>query len=139
MSKDQSINQLANELKQQEIIIWLTTTSRDLNPQPRPVWFIWHDEQFLIYSRPTSHKLRHIKERPNVSLNFNTDKEADENIVVFNGIARIAPEIAPAHEVPAYTEKYAEGIKGIGMNSEEFGLAYSVPILVAVQKTRGMA
>ena len=139
MSKDQSIDELASDLKEREIIIWLTTTSRDLNPQPRPVWFIWHTEHFLIYSRPTSHKLRHIAERPNVSLNFNSDRDADENIVVFNGIARIAPEIAPAHEISAYAEKYAEGIKGIGMNAEEFGLAYSVPILVAVQKTRGMA
>lgn len=139
MTQDQSIYALADELKQREIIIWLSTTSRDLRPQPRPVWFIWHEDQFLIYSRPTSYKLRHISDRPNVSLNFNTDKEAEENIVVFNGIARIAPEIAPAHEVPAYAEKYADGIKGIGMNAEEFGLAYSVPILVAVQKTRGMA
>ncbi len=139
MSKDPSIENLARDLIQREIIIWLTTTSRDLNPQPRPVWFIWHLDQFLIYSRPTSHKLRHIQERPNVSLNFNTDREADNDIVVFNGIARISPEIAAANELPAYAEKYAEGIKGIGMTAEEFGRSYSVPILIAVEKTRGMA
>src|SRR5688572_18541946 len=34
-----------------ELIIWLTTIDRKGTPQPRPVWFIWDGESFLIYTR----------------------------------------------------------------------------------------
>ena len=45
----------------EERIIWLTTVSEGSTPQPRPVWFLWDGETFLIYSRPNTYKLRHIK------------------------------------------------------------------------------
>jgi hypothetical protein len=38
----------------QEYVIWLTTLGSDLSPQPRPVWFIWDSNSFLIFSRPAS-------------------------------------------------------------------------------------
>ena len=129
----------AAELTNREIVIWLTTTSRDLSPQPRPVWFIWHQEHFLIYSRPETHKIRHIQERPNVALHFNSDSHASRDVVVFKGVARIAPEIPPAHEVPAYAEKYAAGFTALGMTPAQFGAAYSTPIMVAVKEVEGMA
>ena len=53
----------------EERIIWLTTTGRTGTPAPRPVWFLWDGESFLIYSRPGAAKLRHILARPGVSLN----------------------------------------------------------------------
>jgi PPOX class probable F420-dependent enzyme len=129
----------AGEMTQKEVVIWLTTTSRDLSPQPRPVWFIWHEQQFLIYSRPTTNKVRHIQERPNVALNFNSDREANQDVVIFKGRARLAPEIPAADQLAAYVEKYAEGMQGIGMSPKEFATAYNTPILIDIDEVEGMA
>lgn len=40
--------------------IWLVTTGSDGSPQPRPVWFWWDGETFLIYSRTNAHKVKHL-------------------------------------------------------------------------------
>lgn len=139
MSNAQGFASKAAELTHTEFIIWLSTTSRDLSPQPRPVWFIWYEDQFLIYSRPETHKVRHIQERPHVALNFNSDPQAHLNVVVFKGVARLAPEVPPADQIDEYVEKYREGMQTIGMNPEQFARAYSSPILVEVGEVEGLA
>jgi PPOX class probable F420-dependent enzyme len=50
--------------------IWLTTVSQDGTPQPRPVWFFWTGETFLIFSRPEGAKLRHIARNSRVALHL---------------------------------------------------------------------
>jgi PPOX class probable F420-dependent enzyme len=71
----------AAERLQHDDIIWLTTVSRDGTPQPNPVWFYWDRESILIYSQPTSHKLKNISRNPRVSLNFQADDEGGDVIV----------------------------------------------------------
>ena len=123
---------------EQEYFIWFTTVGADLTPQPRPVWFIWEEGSFLIFSRPDAHKVAHLKGHPNVALHFNTaDAKADEDVIVFLGIAEIDPNAPPAHEVPAYFEKYQTGIVGLDMTPESFSREYSVPIRVKPTKVRG--
>jgi PPOX class probable F420-dependent enzyme len=138
MSKQETFSSKAAKMTNSEIVIWLTTTSRDLSPQPRPVWFLWYEEQFLIYSRATTHKIHHIQERPKVALNFNSDREADEDVVIFKGVARLAPEVPAADQLDAYVEKYKEGMQGIGMTPKEFAEAYNTPILVTIDELEGM-
>jgi PPOX class probable F420-dependent enzyme len=121
---------------QNEQIIWLTTVRENGLPEPSPVWFVWDGETFLIYSRPDTPKLRNIAARPRVSLNFNTDAGGGD-VVVFAGEARIADEEPPVTQVPAYLEKYKEGIPTIGMTPETYSAAYSVPIRVRPTKVRG--
>lgn len=121
-----------------EYFIWFTTVGADLTPQPRPVWFIWEEDSFLIFSRPDAHKVAHLKEHPNVALHFNTaDAIADEDVIVFLGVAEIAPNTPPAHEVPIYFEKYQTGIAGLDMTPESFSQEYSVAIRVKPAKVRG--
>jgi PPOX class probable F420-dependent enzyme len=120
----------------EERIIWLTTTGRDGMPQPRPVWFLWDGESFLIYSRPGRAKLRHIAARPQVSLNLDGDSLGGD-IVVFTGQAGIDPDAPPADQVPAYAEKYRAGFQRLNMSPAEFGLTYSVAIRVWPQALRG--
>jgi len=76
-----------------ERIIWLTTISSRLTPQPRPVWFLWEGESFLIYSRRGTFKEIHIQNNPKVSLHFDGDGMGGD-IVVFTGEARL-DETAP--------------------------------------------
>ena len=120
-----------------EYFIWFTTVGTDLTPQPRPVWFIWEDDSFLIFSRPDTHKVAHLKEHPKVALHFNTDDEADEDVIVFLGVAEIDPDAPPAHEVRAYRKKYATGMDELAMTPEAFSQEYSLAIRVRPTKVRG--
>ena len=119
-----------------EIIIWLTTVGADGTPQPSPVWFLWADQAFLIYSRPNTPKLRNIERSPRVALNFNGDRGGGD-IVVFTGEARVDPQAPLAHEIPAYLEKYREHIAGINMTPDHFARGYSVALRIVPTKLRG--
>ncbi len=121
----------------EEYFIWFTTVGADLTPQPRPVWFIWEEDAFLIFSKPGAHKVAHIKEHSNVALHFNTDDKADEDVIVFLGAAQIDPGAPPAHAVPAYLEKYNTGMSELGMTPETFSREYSVAIRVKPTRVRG--
>jgi PPOX class probable F420-dependent enzyme len=129
--------QRAKQHLDEEYFIWFTTVGADLTPQPRPVWFIWEDDSFLIFSKPDAFKVAHVKQRPNVALHFNTDDKADENVIVFLGAAEIDPNIPLPHEVPAYFEKYAGGMEELGMTPKAFSKEYSLAIRVRPTKLRG--
>ena len=119
-----------------ESVGWLTTMAADGAPQPSPIWFLWDGETALIYSQPNTPKLRHIAANPKVSLNLNGN-DSGGDIVILTGQARVDEATPPAHQVPAYLAKYAEGLKGIGMTPESFAQAYSVPIRFTPAKLRG--
>ena len=121
---------------EQDRIVWLTTVGPDETPQPSPVWFIWDGESVLIYSQPGTPKLRNIEQRPRVSLNLDGDTYGGD-IIVLNGDARVDSQAPPANEVPAYVEKYTEGLARIGMAADAFAQAYSVPIRVRPTALRG--
>jgi len=119
-----------------ERIIWLVTTDRDGAPQPSPVWFIWDGELALIYSQPNTPKLRNIEVNPRVSLHFNSD-EYGGDVVILSAEAAVDPDAPPAYDVPAYIEKYADGLKSISMTPESFAAAYSVPVRLRPTGLRG--
>jgi PPOX class probable F420-dependent enzyme len=91
---------------------------------------------FLVYSRPGNHKLSHIARNAKVSLNLDGDGFGGD-IVVIIGEAAIDDTAPPAHQVPAYVEKYDWGFQRIGMTAEQFGRAYSVAIRITPTKLRG--
>ncbi len=126
---------VARKLKS-ELVIWLTTVGPGNTPQPRPVWFWWDGSSILVYSKPRSHKLAHIRRYANVSLHFNTDAEANE-VAVLLGQASVSRTAPPADGHKAYLRKYQKGIKNLGMTPKEFGEGYSVPILIALARLRG--
>jgi PPOX class probable F420-dependent enzyme len=119
-----------------ETVMWLTTVRADGSPDPSPIWFHWDGQSFLIYSQPNTQKLRNIERTPNVALNFDGNGSGGD-IIIFNGEARIAPDELPAHQVPDYAAKYADGFRRIGMSPEQFSQAYSVPIRVTPTRVRG--
>jgi PPOX class probable F420-dependent enzyme len=120
-----------------QYVVWLTTVDSNLMPQPRPVWFIWQDDSFLIFSQAKAHKVAHIKNNPKVALNFNTDESGDQHVIVFTGEASVDSDCPPAHHVPAYFEKYKDGIAGLDMTPEEFSKEYSVAIKIRPTQLRG--
>ena len=121
----------------EQYVIWLTTVDADLTPQPRPVWFVWEEDAFLIFSQAKAHKIKHILQHPSVALHFNTDESGDRHVIVFTGEASIVEGHPPAHEVPAYFEKYKTGIAELKLTPEEFSREYSRAIKIWPTEMRG--
>ncbi len=110
-----------------ELVVWLTTVRANGTPMPTPVWFLWQDDSFLIYTIPGSRKLHNISRNPRASLNLNSDFEGGEVVVLMGKIAQdhSAP---PADQNDAFLEKYREQIDVIRMTPESFAKGYSVAL-----------
>ncbi|MGQ0549088.1 MAG: TIGR03667 family PPOX class F420-dependent oxidoreductase [Armatimonadota bacterium] len=126
----------ANRRLRQEKIVWLTTVDARNTPQPRPVWFHWDGRTILIFSERNKAKLRHIARNPRVALNFNTDEDGDD-VVILVGNAEVLDKPPPPSRIKSYLRKYREGIKDLEMVVAEFRDAFAVPILVTPQAIRG--
>lgn len=120
----------------EETVIWLVTTGSDGTPQPSPVWFIREGDTLLIFSKPDAPKVRNIRARPRVALNFNTDA-GGEDVLVITGTAALDPDATPADALPAYMAKYGPLIPGIGMSADQMAATYSQAIRVRMEKVRG--
>ena len=116
-------------LLRKEKIAWLTTMRSDGTPLPAPVWFLWQDSRFLIYSQPKAKRIRNIANNPRVAINLNTDLSGNR-VVVVTGMASVDASAVPANEIPAYIEKYHEGILQINMTPESMAKEYSTAIYV---------
>jgi len=119
-----------------EPIIWLTTLRADGTPQPSPVWFLWSNQELLIFSQPNTQKLRNITRSPKVALNFDGDGQGG-NIVVFTAEARIDDQPLPEPDAAAYVEKYRALIAQLGATPEGFAQLYSVLLRVTPTSVRG--
>lgn len=121
-----------------EYFIWLTTVDAKGAPQPRPVWFVWEDGSFLIFSQPNAFKVRHLKRNPKAALHFNTADEAGEqHVIIFSGEATFDENAPPAHQHRAYMRKYKTGILHLNSTPEEFSREYSTAIRIRPTEVRG--
>ena len=121
---------------QEEEVIWLTTVTPSGDPQPNPVWFYWDGKTFLIYTQPSSVKLRNLQHNPKVSLHFNSDEDGGD-IAIFAGEASIDPDAPLAHLNQDYLNKYRQGIADLDMSPQNMGEQYSVALRVRPTKVRG--
>ncbi|HEY7984030.1 MAG TPA: TIGR03667 family PPOX class F420-dependent oxidoreductase [Ktedonobacterales bacterium] len=117
-------------------VIWLTTMGADGTPQPNPVWFIWEDDTFLIYSLPDAHRVAHIRANPRVALHFDGNGKGGD-IIVFTGTARLAADAIPSPQHAAYQAKYGEVIAREFHSPEQFAAEYSLALRVTPGKVRG--
>jgi PPOX class probable F420-dependent enzyme len=118
-----------------ELIVWLTTVSRQGQPRSSPVWFWWDGEVFHLFSQPRQPKLRNISANPRVSLHLEGGREGDD-VVVFEGRAKIVRDGEPATSLPEYVKKYGRLIAGYGWTPECFAADYAVPIVVRPTRVR---
>jgi PPOX class probable F420-dependent enzyme len=119
-------------LKEEEIA-WMTTVRSDGQPQTVPVWFLWADDGFLIYSQPNRQKLRNITRNPRVGLNLNSNEQGND-VVRLEGTASIDEDAPLSSEVAPYVEKYRESIARIGYDVEGFARAYSVAVRITPER-----
>lgn len=121
-----------------EYFIWLTTVDSTGTPQPRPVWFVWEADSFVIYSQAQAYKLKHIRKNPQVSLHFNTeDGLGEKSVVIFSGEATLDENCPAVHNNRAYLKKYKDGIARLGATPEQFSGEYSVALRIRPAKLRG--
>jgi len=118
-----------------EKIIWLTTVRPNGQPQTSPVWFLYRDDEFLIYSLPGTARTSNIEANPRVSLNLDGNGEGGD-IVAVEGIARLDPDAAPSTEVKPYQEKYAGFIARNGWTPESFAADYPTAIRIMPVRSR---
>jgi len=128
----QAGKQAESRLKDEEIA-WMTTVRSDGQPQTVPVWFLWDDDGFLIYSQPNRQKLRNITRNPRVGLNLNSNEQGND-VVRLEGTASIDEDAPLSSEVAPYVEKYRESIARIGYDVEGFAQAYSVAVRVTPER-----
>jgi PPOX class probable F420-dependent enzyme len=119
-----------------ETVIWLITVGDDWTPQPNPVWFLWEGDTILVYNRADANRLRHVQERPQVALHFNSNGQGGD-VGVITGQAEVLSGQPAPHERPEYVAKYGAAMAGISGSAEAFSRAYPVPMRVHPRKIRG--
>ncbi len=87
----------------------------------------------LIYSQPEAAKVRHIAANERVTLNFNSDAQGGD-AVVLAGRAELAPDAPPPEDLPGLLDKYADLLLAIGMTADEFTSSYTVAIRVTFDR-----
>ena len=118
-----------------EKIAWLTTVRRDGQPQSSPVWFLYIDGEIVVYSRPTTQKVRNVRANPKAALHLR-DIDDGADVVSIEGAAVIDERYPRAAAMPGYVEKYRSMIADLRMDPASFARAYSVPIRIRPLRVR---
>jgi PPOX class probable F420-dependent enzyme len=120
-----------------EKLAWLTTVDSNGMPQPNPVWFLWDDGSFLVFSRPNQAKLANIARTGKVSFNFEATED-EEQVTIFTGRAEIIDRATLDQAIfGRYAEKYAQGFVNIDLPRAEYEAAYTEVIRFTPEKVRG--
>lgn len=128
--------QRAHKRLLEEETLWLTTTDGQGIPQPRPVWFLWDGETFLVFSQPQAYKVAHIQNQGQVALNLNSTFTGGD-VVVLIGEAELLSTPVSQQDMDAYLKKYEQGLKGINMTESEFRDSYHTAIRIKPSQLRG--
>lgn len=126
-------HQAAEARLKEEPIAWLTTVNPAGQPQSTPIWFLWTDDEFLIYGSKNGPKTPNIKANPHVSLHLEGNGSGGDN-VIFEGSARIDEAAPGLNEVSDYLAKYGETISAYGWTPESMAKDY--PYVIRVTPTR---
>jgi PPOX class probable F420-dependent enzyme len=111
-----------------DTVVWLTTVSPKLRPQPSAVWFLWDGETVLVYSADSA-RIKNIAVNPQVALNFNSDEHGDD-ISILYGEAAIDTQTPPAKDLAGYRARYDKRVPAIGMNWDTMSDRYRIPIRI---------
>lgn len=125
----------AEERLRDEKVAWLTTVRRDGQPQSSPVWFLWRDGEVIVYSRPTTQKVRNLQANSKVAVHLR-DIDDGSDIVSLEGEAVIDERYPQAAAISEYVEKYRSMIADLRMDPASFAKAYSTPIRIRPARVR---
>ena len=125
------------ERLENDTLLWLTTIDDSGRPQPSLVWFLWEDDEVLVYSEPHTQKIRNITARPEVALNFNSN-DGGGDMTVISGVARLVDDAPPPHLHEPYIVRYGDTIAAMNTTPEDFIGPYSQAIRITPTSARGL-
>ena len=115
---------------------WLTTVTPDGQPQTFPMWFLWEDDELLIYSDRRAKRNGNIRANPRVSLVLQGNPRGND-VVIIEGEARIDDTAPPPPAHIGFQAKYGASIIDWFTSPEEHAERYNVAI--RIRPTRGVA
>jgi PPOX class probable F420-dependent enzyme len=113
----------------ENIILWLGSVRPDGRPHMVPVWFLWDGATILIFSQPSSQKIRNLRQNPRIVLALD-DTDDGEDVITIEGTAELLAEPEITAGLPAYAAKYERHIRDIGLTPEAMALSYSQAIRI---------
>ncbi|HSG78410.1 MAG TPA: TIGR03667 family PPOX class F420-dependent oxidoreductase [Acidimicrobiia bacterium] len=119
-----------------EPVIWLTTVRPNGQAQTSPVWYLFEDGGFLVYSKEGTARTTNLDANPRVALNLDGDHFGGE-VVTIEGRATVDAGAPPASEHDAYVEKYRLLMRRNGWTPEDFAAGY--PVAIRITPTRARA
>jgi len=121
--------EIARRLREEEII-WFTSVSPKGVPSSNPVWFYWDEECIIVYSEPTSFRVRNLKSNPHVALALQGVDGLGNNVLTLNGEAELHPnnKVIP----DAYWKKYRRLLQ----HDTPEGMTASYNVQIRVKLTR---
>src|SRR5215469_13021834 len=83
-----------------------------------PTWsmffFVFDGKHILIFSQPTSQKIRNVQHNPHVTLGLDETKNG-EDMVILEGKAELLHDPAVNPTLPAFATKYAAELQRVGL------------------------
>ena len=128
MSDASAPNPHVEERWRNDLIVWLGSTRPDGRPHLVPVWFLWDGATVLFFTKPDQ-KVRNLRQNPCVILALD-DTKGGGDVAMLEGTAALLDEPAAAVAPPAYADKYAAAMSGMGMTVESMAAEYSQPIRI---------
>ena len=110
-------------------ILWLGSVRPDGRPHLVYVFFLWDGKHILIFSQPTSQKIRNVQHNPNVTLALDDTKNG-EDMVILEGKAELLHDPAVNTTLPAFAAKYDSLLKRVGLTAEAMAEVYSQALLI---------
>lgn len=113
-------------------VAWLTTVRPDGAPHLVPVWYLWVDGGFVVFSKPEARKTRNVEVDGRVMLAIGR-AEDDFDVQLVEGRAHLLP-VCAADVMPALaaqlTAKYADWMAAIGLTLDAFAATYAAVIRI---------
>lgn len=114
---------------------WLTTVTPDGQPQTMPVWFVWLEDEILVYGDHRAKRNRNLQANPRVNVHLRED-EGGGSLVIVEGTARIDANYPRPADQPTYLAKYGAAIDTWFGGPAGFAETYSIPIRITPTKGR---
>jgi PPOX class probable F420-dependent enzyme len=70
------------ERLEREQILWLTTVNPAGQPQASPVWFLWVDDEMLLYSRADTPRPSNVRANPRVAATLDGDGDGGDVVSI---------------------------------------------------------
>lgn len=94
---------------------WLTTVASSGIPMPMLVWFLFDGHTLTVYSQPPTARVRHVLDRPEVSLHLDSDG-VGSGLLIVGGRAALTAEGVDPRDDSDFWAKYHVEAEAVGLS-----------------------